>query len=90
MSDLFRVTICDGKYTFVQRSDGSSYSNRDSEEWRCTTGDGLVLGLAQEVDTLRELLSKMMDGSSNGVLCQQEDETIDQVLIILDTYRKDN
>ena len=53
---MLRVTVCDGKYTVMQREDGGVEALRHNEEWRDCCGDGLILGLAQEVETLREII----------------------------------
>jgi len=52
-----KVTVCDGKYTVILPKDGGLKALRYGEEWRDCCGDGLILALAQEIDTLREQLS---------------------------------
>lgn len=87
---LLRVTVCDGKYTFVQRANGSTYSNRYNEEWRSTTGDGLILSLAQEVDTLRELLSEAYVDLDSGMMCNPDKELLVKIQKVISDYDKDN
>lgn len=57
MTERLRVTVYDGKYTVVQDADGRLHALRYGEEWRDCVGDGLILALAQEVETLREALA---------------------------------
>ena len=59
MKELLRVSILNGKYTVVQRFNGSLEVLRHNMYWRDETGDNLILGLAQEVETLRELLHEI-------------------------------
>lgn len=47
---VIKVTVGDGKYTFIQDEDGSARALRYGEEWRDCTGDGLMLALAQAID----------------------------------------
>jgi len=54
MAELLRVSVYNDKYTVIQEEDGSLRALRYGEEWRDLCGDGLVLALAQEVDSLRE------------------------------------
>jgi hypothetical protein len=50
------VTVGDGKYSVVVRSDGGMHALRNGEAWRDLTGDKLVYCLTAEVQRLRELL----------------------------------
>ncbi len=52
--DLLHVSVYDGKYTVIQAADGRLRALRHGEEWRDCVGDGLILALAQEIETLRE------------------------------------
>lgn len=47
------ITVYDGKYTVIHDERGLR-ALRYGEEWRDCTGDGLILALAQEIETLRE------------------------------------
>ncbi len=55
------ITVYDGKYTVIQETDGSLRSLRYGKEWRDCTGDGLMLALTQEVDTLRKEIVKLKE-----------------------------
>ncbi len=57
-SDLLSVTVYDGKYTVIQENTGNVKALRYGEEWRDCCGDGLILALAQEVQSLREELNR--------------------------------
>lgn len=59
MKDLMKVSIQNGKYIVVQRSSGALEVLRHHQHWRTETGDNLLLSLAQEVETLREVLHKI-------------------------------
>jgi len=52
---LLSVTVYNGKYTVIQEANGAVRALRYNEEWRDCCGDGLILALAQEVDTLRQM-----------------------------------
>lgn len=56
--DRLRVDCCDGKYTVVQRANGGMYALRHGQEWRDCVGDGLILGLAQDLEEAREQARK--------------------------------
>lgn len=50
-----RHDFCNGKYTVMfDEKTGELGALRYGEPWRHLTGDGLVLAMLQEVDTLRE------------------------------------
>jgi len=55
---MLNVTVADGKYTVIQDNTGRTSAFRYGDEWRDLTGDGLVLALAQEVETLRAELDR--------------------------------
>jgi hypothetical protein len=56
--DVLRVSIEDGKYTVVVDPDHKAFVLRYGEDWmRNIVGDNLVLGLAREVQDLRDQLS---------------------------------
>jgi hypothetical protein len=55
-----RVTVYDGKYTVVSENGAGLKALRYGEEWRDCTGDGLILALAQEIETLRDRV-KVLD-----------------------------
>ena len=55
------VTVCDGKYTAILRSDGSSTALRYGEVWPAYADEGLSnleAALAREVIELREKLGE--------------------------------
>jgi hypothetical protein len=52
--DLVKVTVSDGKYTFIQRADGSCVALRYGEPWRENIFDGLMLGMAHSIESLTE------------------------------------
>lgn len=60
--DLLNVTVADGKYTVIQRADGSTTALRYGEAWPAYDGKqvgNLALALAYEVQALREKLKEM-------------------------------
>lgn len=58
MAQLLDVSVNNGKYRVIQYADGHVGVQRSGIDWRDCTGDKLVLSLAQEVEHLRERLSK--------------------------------
>jgi len=59
MSDMIRVSICDGKYTIVQDATGRTSVLRNGEAWRDAVGDGVILGAAYEIEELRERVEEL-------------------------------
>ena len=62
--DLVKVTVSDGKYTFIQRKDGSCAALRYGEPWRDDIFDGLMLGMAhriEELEAANKLLNEQLD-----------------------------
>jgi hypothetical protein len=57
--DLVRVTVSDGKYTFIQKEDGSCIALRYGEPWREDIFDGLMLGMAHRIKELEAKLAKV-------------------------------
>jgi hypothetical protein len=55
--DLVRVTVSDGKYTFIQKEDGSCIALRYGEPWREDIFDGLMLGMAHRIEELEAELA---------------------------------
>jgi hypothetical protein len=55
-----RIVLDDGKYTVIHDNGTNFRALRYNEEWRDLTGDGLVLAMAQEIETLREQTTKGM------------------------------
>lgn len=53
METEYDITVYDGKYTVIFK-DGHLRALRYGKEWRDCTGDGLILALIQEIDTLRK------------------------------------
>jgi hypothetical protein len=62
--DALRVTTLDGKYTVIQSADGRLHALRYGTEWRELVGDGLILTLAQDIETLTERLKKAQELAS--------------------------
>ena len=60
MSEL-NVTICDGKYTIIQASNGGIRVLRYGEEWRDVTGDNVIGGLAWELQEARDRIKQLDD-----------------------------
>jgi len=58
LSDELRVTTCDGKYTVVLPANGKLHALRYGQPWRDCIGDGLILSLAQEIETLNGRLAQ--------------------------------
>jgi hypothetical protein len=58
--DLVRVTVSDGKYTFIQKEDGSCIALRYGEPWRDDIFDGLMLGMAYRIEELEAKLAKAL------------------------------
>ena len=59
--DLVRITVSDGKYTFVQRADGSCYALRYDEPWREEIFDGMALAMAHRIEELEAKLARVVD-----------------------------
>lgn len=59
-ADTYRVSVADNKYTVILPQKGGLYALRYGEEWRDCTGDGLILALTAEIDTLREQQKTLM------------------------------
>jgi len=64
MSDMIRVSICDGKYTIVQDATGRTSVLRHGEAWREVTGDNVILGAAYEIEKLRERVGELEGASA--------------------------
>ena len=65
MSEL-NVTICDGKYTIIQASNGGIRVLRYGEEWRDVTGDNVIGGLAWELQEAREHIQRLEDARTKA------------------------
>lgn len=57
--DLVKVTVSEGKYTFVQRKGGSCYALRHGEPWREDIYDGMTLAMAYRIEELEAELHTM-------------------------------
>lgn len=57
------MLVCkiDNKYTVIQDKNGKLYALRYGEQWRECVGDNLILRLAQEVVSLREIINNAKD-----------------------------
>ena len=53
---MIKHTVGDGKYTIIFHDSGSMEALRYGEPWRDLTGDGLVLAMLQEIDSLKAAL----------------------------------
>lgn len=53
-SEALRITTLDAKYTVVLTNEGHLKALRYGQPWRDCIGDGLILTLAQEIETMRE------------------------------------
>lgn len=60
--DLLGVSVYDGKYTIQCDGDGGMRALRYGQPWRDLTGDGMVLALVQEIQSLREQLADLIEG----------------------------
>ncbi len=61
MKDCLNIMIQNGKYTVIQHYNGELIALRYGFPWRELSGDGLVLGLAQEIERLREEAKTLRD-----------------------------
>ena len=61
MSDMVKVSICDGKYTIIQDASGRTKLLRYGEPWRWVTGDNVILGAAYEIQKLQERIKQLED-----------------------------
>ncbi len=64
MSEAVHTTICDGKYTLIHENGKGLRALRYGEEWRDLTGDGMVLALVQEIESLRDDLAKLEESNA--------------------------
>jgi len=56
-TDALNITTLDGKYTVVLSSEGYLRALRYGQPWRDCVGDGLILTLAQDIETLTKRLT---------------------------------
>lgn len=59
--NVLDITVADGKYRVIQNKDGRVTAERYGGPWRDCVGDNLVLALAQEVESLREMVKGMIN-----------------------------
>lgn len=59
MSDMIKVSICDGKYTIIQDASGRTNVLRYGESWRDVTGDNVILGAAYEIEKLQARIQRL-------------------------------
>ena len=64
--DLVKVTVCEGKYTFGQRKDGSCYALRYGETWREDIFDGLTLAMAHHIEELEKTCDEWAEVSQSN------------------------
>jgi len=50
--ELVRVSVANGKYTYVLPQVGRAYALRYGEKWRDCCGDNFILALAQRIEEL--------------------------------------
>lgn len=62
MADRVNVTVGEGKYTVILAENGGLRALRYGQEWRDCCGDGLILALAHEVESLREEVAALKAG----------------------------
>jgi len=84
-NNLLSVTVCGGKYTVIQNRNGALRALRYGEEWRDCLGDGLVLGLAQEVAELRQKIEE----AKNCLVCAAIAPAIEVVENTLEILNKE-
>jgi hypothetical protein len=70
--DELRVTTMDGKYTVILSRDGHLSALRYGQPWRDCVGDGLILALAQDVETLKGRLTDKGKAESRAELSGAE------------------
>ena len=63
-TDPLRVTTLDSKYTVILSREGHLRALRYGQEWRDCVGDGLILTLAQDIETLTERLKDAQGAAS--------------------------
>jgi hypothetical protein len=78
--DLVKVTVSDGKYTFIQRADGSCVALRYGEPWRENIFDGLMLGMAHSIEQLQEKLHLAINTLQQLASAPRFDESIDELI----------
>ncbi len=63
MSDLptssTKIVIADGKYTIHHENGTNLRCLRYGQHWRDLVGDGMVLAMAQEIESLRDELKEL-------------------------------
>lgn len=57
---MTRIELENGKYTIAHENGANLRALRNGEPWRDLVGDGLVLAAAQEVETLRTALARVV------------------------------
>lgn len=77
--DLLRVSVSSGKYTLIQRGDGSTHVLRYSENWRDVTGDGLILSMGYRIKELECVLKELKLCMPYGMSLAKAMKLIDKV-----------
>jgi len=67
--EVLKVTVGHGKYTVVFTSQGNLEALRYGEKWRDCIGDGLILGLAQDLDDLRNKVRVLLEAYDRKESC---------------------
>ena len=77
MSDMVKVSICDGKYTIIQDASGRTSVLRHGEEWRDSTGDNVILGAAYEIQKLQDRIKRLEEA---GDAVQRDKQALKKIL----------
>lgn len=59
MADQIMVKTSDNKYTVIMDADYRLHCFRYEKPWRDINGDGLILSLVQDIESLQEEISNM-------------------------------
>lgn len=56
-----QINLRDGKYSIIQKENGSLEALRYGESWRDLTGDNLVYAMTVEIQKLTKALSELLN-----------------------------
>lgn len=59
MTNKTQINLCDGKYTVIHSNGTDFHALRHGDRWRELTGDGFVLALVQEIESLQEEVASL-------------------------------
>lgn len=68
------LTFEDGKYSLVRHDDGRLEALRYGEKWRDLVGDKFINAMANEIDVLRNALSKACGDDADVVAATIESQ----------------